>query len=337
MDKEPISSDKISSPASPKDTQEEDPDDIPILQSKKAELIQERDILAQKRLELKQSIERLSASLSFYREQQLQHETKQKLEYYLHKNDHECSKLTQPDEAASFILKNLDVLPTTDVHLRMKLLNRFYPCMSVAQEHVLTIHEEDVLFTVIRFKIFAHGLPPLAIRLHSNDDAVHRLELLDYSEVAPIFQKVSPSFCKTLINNYCRQKKIDMIMHSYHSLAKLQQSRIMCLSQLLLKYADLVTRPKSWASYPELSLMSLNHIELTIPESTNRDRHIVQLSWEMILKNTAIGEMESQLRFSVQRRDSGPLKNVNEVFLSLMLEHGIMNAFSLMLSNLFGV
>lgn len=329
--------DDVHSPESIPDTPGVELDDILFLQTKKAELVQERDALAQKRLELKQSIDRLSINLSHYKKQQLQYETRQKLEYYLHQNDHEYAKLTQPDEAASFILKNLNVLPTTDVNLRMKLIDKFYPCISVSQDSVMTIHEGEELFSIITFQLSANGLPPLKIRLFIKNDTVDRIELLEYSDVAYLFHKISHSFCTVLTENYCRLNKIDLVMYSYHSLAQLQQKRIKSLSQILEKYASLVTRPVYWESDPTSSLMSLKYIELTVTEPKKNEIFKVRLQWDLVLVNTATGETESQLLFTIQKVNSAPLKNTNDVFLSLVMDHGIIDAFSLMLLNLFGV
>ncbi|GEQ71409.1 hypothetical protein JCM33374_g5092 [Metschnikowia sp. JCM 33374] len=327
----------ISSPTSIPDTPACDVDDILTLQTRKAELVQERDALAQKRIELKQTIERLSISLSHYKKQQLQYETKQKLEYYLHQNDHECAKLSRPDNAASFVLKNLNVLPTTDVNLRMKLIDRFYPTMIVSHESVSTIYEGEELFTVINFHVCADGIPPLKIRLFIKDDTVHRVELLEYDQVAHLFEKISSSFCNTLIRNYCRLNKIDLILYSYHSLSQLQQIRIASLSHILQKYSEFVTRPVSWTSDSNSFLMSLSYIELTITEKLKNEKFKIKLQWNIVFENTAIGEVESQLIFSVQKDNACPLNDANDVFLTLVSEHGIVNAFSLMLLNLFGV
>ncbi|KAM9925981.1 hypothetical protein OXX80_010730 [Metschnikowia pulcherrima] len=337
MSEERIPPEDGHTPESLPDTPDVQAVDLLQVQTRKAELTRERDILAQKRSELKSSIDRLSVSLAHYKKQQLQHETKQKLEYYLHQNDHECSKLTGPDDAASFVLKNLDVLPTNDVRLRSKLINKLYPGMTVDQESVSTIHENAELYTVIDFRIFASTLPPLKIKIHVKNDAIHRLELLEQTEAARVFQKISPSFCKVLMRNYCRLKKVDLIVYSYHAMAQLQQERISSFTSIIQNYSVFVTRPNFEAADENTSLISLSYIELTIPRTVVSKTFKVKLQWDIVFQNTATGEAESELSFLVDREEDGPLENANEVFLDLAVERGAVEAFSLMLSNLFGI
>lgn len=313
---------------------EENPDDILIAQTKKGELLQEKDALDEKRADLLRSIERLSISLSHYKRQQLQFETKQKLEYYLHQSNHEFVRLSRPDEAAAFVLSNLNVLPTNDVNLRLKLISKFYPNISLTQDSVSTIYDDGNLLTIMNFTLAGAALPSLTIKLCIIDDTVDQVDLIDYDVATPVFAKISQTFCETLEQNYCRLKKIDLIIYSYHSLATLQQERIKCLSQILQDYSKFVTRPTQ-LEVPSSALASLDHIELTVPENSSRGTCKIRLYWQMVLSNTATGELNSQLVFIVHKDGLGPLKDSNDVFLSLALEHGILKAFSLMLYNLF--
>lgn len=310
-------------PASP-----EPVDNLLALQTTKVELLQHRDALATKRLELKENIDRMNLTLAHYKQQHHQYETKQKLESYLQQNDHEYSKLSAPDDGASFVLDNLHVLPSGDWPLRMRLVARFYPHMEIADCTATSIHENGELFTVMGYTVSARGLPALNVRVVIKNETVRRVELGQSEKALLMLQKVSPSYARILETNYRRLGKPDLLMYSYHSLARLRNKRVTVLLEILSEYLGQVTRPSGWQVDPLLALQTVEYVEFAFHQFK------VRLYWSLVLENSVLGEVESHLKFVVIRGDGSVLDGTNAVFLGLVQEHGVVRAFRLMVRNM---
>lgn len=313
---------------------QEDVDTLMEFQNKKVELSRHRDELAQKRLDLKEAIDRMTATLAHYKEQQRQYETKQKLDFYLHQNDHEYLKLSAPDDAATFVLENLDVLPSRDWRLRMELVGKFYPYMSISDTENSTVFEDNTLANVYEFVLSAEGLPSLKVKLVSRNETVVRLEIIDFARAEAILLKISPSYTRTLRTNYVRLSKVDLLFYSYHCLAKLQKRRIACFLEILHSWPAQVSRPaSSWEQDPVSSLLSLPYIELTFEKDGKTSK--VRLTWDIVVSYSATGHLESELSFGIINGDGSFLENSKDVFLALVPRHGVVKAFLFMLDYLF--
>lgn len=318
----------------PEPSPQEEADTLLTLQTRRVELLGQRDELAQKRLQLKESIDRLNLTLDNYKDQQAQYETKQKLEFYLHQNDHEFLQLSAPDDAAQFVLDNLDVLPSSDWTKRLELVNMFYPNMQVTDLDVLTSHEDDLLVTTFEYVLAAKGLPSLNVKVVVRDETVLRVELGDFARTEHLLQKISPSYCKTLAANYRRHGKIDLVMHSFHNLATLQQRRIACFAEILRSWSAHVSRPgPTWTQDAHAALLALPYIELAISKDGTGFK--VRLHWDLAIDNAATGTVQSQLRFAVVRADGTFLDDAQRVFMTLVPQHGVVKAFLFMLANVF--
>ncbi|SGZ51267.1 CIC11C00000004954 [Sungouiella intermedia] len=274
-------------------------DRLLVLQTRKVELIQQRDALLARKQELADSIDRLNITLDDYQQQHHQYETRKKLEYYLHQNDHEYAKLAASDGAASFVIDNLNVLPSSDWPLRLHLVKEFYPHMTI-------------------------------------------LDCDSYTESGQLgkggisLQKISPTFHKTVKRNYIPRKKIDLLMHSYHSLAQLEQKRVAALSEILSTYSDLVLRPAhDWIDDPFSTLVTLPYVELDL--SLKGPRFTIRLYWTLCLNNSITGSLESELEIAIIGEETTVVANANEVFLRLIPQHGVVGAFKVMLVNIFGL
>lgn len=311
-------------------------DKLLVLQTKKVELIQQRDSLQARKHELNEAIERLNMTLKDYQKQHKQHETKEKLEYYLHQNDHEYSKLSAPDAAASFVLDNLNVLPSTDWTRRLALVKEFYPFMEISGFESYPEHENGILLTVMRYTVAAKGLPTLKIEVCVRDEAIHRLRVVNWDSVAWSLRKVSSTFFQTLKKNYLRRGKIDLIMYGYHSLARLQHRRVTALSEILQNHADSIVRPAHDASNdPFVSLATLPYIELDL-RLKGRNFNI-RLYWTLCLNDSITGTVESHLEFVIIGDNAAVIENANDVFLGLISQHGVVMSFEVMLKNIFGI
>lgn len=298
-------------------------DELLTLQTQKVDLVQQRDALAAKRLEIKENIDRLNLTLAHYKLQHHQYETRQKLEYYLQQNDHEYSKLAAPDAAAGFVLENLHVLPSRDWNLRMLLIGRLLPCLEVRDSVQAQVYENGALVAKTTYTAAAKDVPSLHITVYAENEAVKRVEVDERASL--LLHKISSTYGRSL-KNYTRQGKIDLLMYSYHSLAQQQQRRISILQRLMTEYEEKVLYPKDTSS---LALRTAQYVELLFSTFT------VRLYWGLVLEDSIVGEVESKLELVVMNGDGLVLNGVNNVFLGLVAEHGVFGAFQLMVRNMF--
>lgn len=310
-------------------------DKLLVLQTRKVELIQQRDALLARKQELADSIDRLNSTLEDYQSQHHQYETRKQLEYYLQQNDQEYGILAAADDS-NFVRDNLNVLPSSDWPLRLHLVKEFYPHIIISDCETHTEYDNDILLTVMIYTVSAKGLPTLHIKLSVFNESVHRVEISNWDKVAFSLQKVSSTFFSTLKKNYIPRKKIDLIMYGFHSLARLEQKRVTALSEILTKYADLVLRPAhDWKDDPVSALATLPYIELGL--RSQNSPFTVRFYWTLTLKNAITGSVESELEIAIIGENSAVVANANTVFLGLVPQHGVVTAFQVMLINIFGI
>lgn len=317
-------------------TPQTDMENLVSLQNKKVQLAEERDTLALKKSELLLSIDRISTTLTHYKDQQLQYNAKQELEFYLHQNSHEFNKLTRPDQNASFVLDNLDVLPSRDPVQRLDLIGKFYPQFQIRNQSIRSVVEDRTPYNKIIYTVCSENLPPLQIELLSREEKLHSVAIVNLDDVSQLLHKISSSYAKALQTRYTFDRRIDLIMYSYHSLAQLQAKRVVTFAALLQQYQARVLRPKqSWRQNPAKSLMCLDRIELSFVEKKTGNTFCVQLRWDLVLTSQVTGEVESVLEFLIMKNDSGFLQKTNPVFITLAATHGVEKAFHILVANLF--
>lgn len=311
-------------------------DRLLVLQTKKVELIHQREALQARKHELADAIDRLNLTLADYQRQHKQYETREKLEYYLNQNDHEYARLAAQDNAAAFVLDNVNVLPSPDWTKRLQLVGKFMPHMEISTVSTRTLHKNDNLVTVMAYSVAAKGLPTLHVELHVQNEQVDTLHVANWDEASWLLRKVSPSFFGTLKRNYIPRGKVDLLMYGYHSLARLQHRRVTAVGEILTLFRDLVVRPaQDWEVDPFASLAALPYIELDLAPENHPFK--VRLYWELVLEDVVTGSLANRLEFVVLGDNDNVVKNTNEVFLGLVPLHGVAKAFSVMLRNIFGI
>lgn len=318
---------------------ETDNESLLSLQTAKAELVQQRDTLLAKRNDLSVAIERLQGTWDSYQTQSRQYETKKKLEYYLHQNDHEQEKrLAGEDEVALFVLENMHVLPSSDWLRRMDLVGRFYPHMEISHTLLKNIHDsENRLNTEIQFRLLARGLPILRVLLTVRDEKVAKLEILQSKKATLLLHKVSPSFARILETDYVPNGKVDLLVYGYHSLASIQEKRVSILSKLLHQYSQNLTRPGAeWDADPFDSLQAIPYVEFQFTHSKTNEPYLVRLYWHLVLNEPFMGQVESELEFAtIQKNNQAVLEGASGAFLNLVPDYGVCKAFELIVSNIF--
>lgn len=309
------------------------------LQTAKAELVQQRDTLLAKKTDLSSAIDRLQLTWDSYQNQSRQYETKKKLEYYLHQNDHEQEKrLAEEDEVALFVLENMHVLPSSDWLKRMDLVGRFYPHMKISHAQLKNVHDrEGQLNTEIQFRLLAQALPALNVELSIRSEKVVSLKILQSKKATLLFHKVSPSFARIVETDYVPNGKIDLLVYGYHSLATMQEKRVSILLKLLHQYSQSLIRPGAeWDSDPYASLQSIPYVEFEFTHLQTGEVYLVRLYWHLVLNEPFMGQIESELEFAtMQRNNRNVLKGANGAFLNLVPDYGVCKAFELMVSNIF--
>lgn len=326
------------SPESPPDEEltQSAQDRLLVLQTKKVELVQQKEALQQRKKDLEDAIDRLNLTLTDYQRQHKQYETKEKLEYYLNQNDHEYARVTAHDSAAKFVLDNVNVLPSPDWLKRLDLVGKFLPHIDISGAQTRTEHENSQLVTVMDFSVLAKGLPTLHVQLRIHDESILLLEVANWEDVSWLLRSVSSSYCNTVKRNYIPNNKVDLLIYGYHSLAKLQHIRVLALTEILSRYNQLVVRPsKDWDKDPYVSLATLPYIELDLQSTGHSFK--VRLFWSLVVEDAVTATAASHVEFAVLGEQDSVLSNANEVFLSLVPLHGIVKAFLVMLGNLFGM
>lgn len=307
-------------------------------QTRKSELIKKRDALARKRLQLKEETNRLNAILSKHKQHKLQQETKKKLEFFLHQNDHESIKLSAPDQAANFVLDNLDILPSFDYNLRRGLSGKFYPNMRVDDIKTCSEFLNGARIHLLSFTVAGDGLPNMKIEMKVCDEIVIDLAVKNYDQISSNLQRISQSYQKGLLLDYIAGRKLDLIMSSYNSLAYIQNERVSVFYAIARRYKMYVTHPPSalrWQDDPLTCFLCLPFIQLTV--ESNERQYNVKLHWSLILAKPSIGKIDSKVRITVLNEQHEPLEGANELFLRLLSEYGPEKAFHLILNNLFNI
>lgn len=308
------------------------------LQTRKSELMKERDLLLRKKLDLQEDIRRLSERLASHNQQKLQFVAKKKLEFYLHQNDHENSRLSALDQAASFILDNLNVFSSSDWSARRKLIGKFYPHVSISKYNNLIIFEKGLKSNSIEFVLEGYGMPLFEISVRVSDEVVTDLIITNWSSVSFLLHEICPTYQETLDQFYIRHRKLDLLFYSYHCLSRVQYQKIGTFWKIVHQYPTFA-RSSSEAAKMDIeflkNLMCQRFIDMTI-ESSGRS-FLIRLEWTPMLPDSSSGEIESDIRFIILSSQSRISINTTEVFLRLVREYGVSKAFNLMLFNLFDI
>lgn len=303
-----------------------------LFQTEKLELVSKRDALAQKKVELESAIDIFNITLAHYKKQQSQYETKRRLEYFLHQSDREFEKLNASDEAATFVLENLDVLPSKDIKAREVLIHKFYPAVTISNASSGTEFLEGNPFSTIEYFMASKYLPSIHVKLLSRHETVHLLRVCNLSNVATGLERICPRYYRALNEDYIPRGAVDLLMYSYHALAQLQSTRTAALRLILDKYSSSVTRPTSAATPLDSVLQCLPYIEIKAP--TEKEMFI-RLYWSIELSSPQLAEFESHLSYVLGTHDQW--HSADDIFSKLVSRHGVLNAFNLMYNNLFEV
>lgn len=277
-----------------------------------------RDALEQRRHELVAAKEQLQATLSHYKHQQKQYDTKQRLLQFLHNDE---AQLSQPDLHAEFVLENIGVLPSTDPETRRQYVGKFYPHLEVSKAATATPHIDNTLYTELSYRVLARGLPHLDVKVLVRDETVHNVEIANWKDARPLVARTSPSLADA-IDSWCLQKQVDLVMYACHASSTLQALREQAVVAIAKKYLRWLARKQEQFGSVELFVQQA-HGGLT-----------VKLVWDIAVANHITVEMCTRLTFSVAR-DGTVVPGLNAVFLPLVQDHGVEAAFDIMMVNLF--
>lgn len=308
------------------------------LQTRRSDLIKKRDLLLRKKLDLQEDKMRLNERLASYKGQKLQLEAKKKLEFFLHQNDHEISKLSAPDRAASFVLENLDVFSSPDWISRGKIIGRFYPNMSITNFATKIAFENGARSHSIEFTMEGYGMPLLEIFVEVTDETVTGLSISNWTSVSSLLHQISPTFQEYLESGYLRQLKLDMLFYSYNCLSRVQHQKISVFWMIIKQYLSFICNFSTSVKLDLECLKYLMHqqyIELAIDKFEKT--FLVRLEWTPILQDYNLGEIQSDICFTIFTSELKIIGNAREVFIRLAKEYGVSKAFNLMIFNLFEI
>lgn len=324
------------SPASSIETSSEDDFDKLIeIQARKSELYKKREALLHNQTQLRNDCEKFKALLSTYREQKLQQETKKKLEFFLHQNDHEYLKLSAPDKAASFVLENLGTLPSNNWDLRRQFTQKLYPHMEVeacSTATKFTTSESELEF---HFTLKGVRLPGMNITVCVSDEEITSLTISNWEKISATFTSLCDSFGDCVVRDYVPHCKLDLLVFSYQSLSEIQYKRVSALKAILIEFEPHVSHPLPKVIKEknlEDFLLCIPYIQLTIKSRTKL--LFVRLHWGIRLIRKELGEFESDINFSVLNEDLEHIRVSNDAFKRLLRTYGVVEAFRLMVFNL---
>lgn len=316
----------------------DDMDRLVRLQSAKADLVAQRDALAARKSELMAGAARLRTTLAHYARQQRRHDTRARLDFYLRQND-EHTQLAAPDAAAAFVVDNAGVLPSKDWPRRLEMAARF--CLvQIKHSSVRAVHIEDRLQSERRFTLAAPGVPEVDVCMRVADGAVAALAVENWGAVQAALAPVCAEVAAFWGSNAVPRRKVDALVASYAALARAQAERLSALARMVHLYRAQVVRPAqnldsgttdtSCSSAAFSNLASLPYAEWQFSGAS------VRLLWRLKLESPATGAILLQLCFIAVRAD-GSVLPADAVFQRLVEDYGAVEAFLLMVRNMFGV
>lgn len=310
----------------------DDMDRLVRLQSAKADLVAQRDALAARKAELEAATARLRTTLAHYARQQQRHDTRARLDFYLRQNDEQI-QLAAPDTAAAFVVDNAGVLPSKDWPRRLEMAARFCP-VEISHSSVHAVHTEEGLQSERRFALTAPGVPRVDVCMRVSNDAVASLAIENWAAVQAALGPVCADVAAFWGGNAVPRRKIDSLVASYAALARAQAERHDALVRMVRLYRAHVVRPapevvRSGELGPA-SLASLPYAEWEFSGAS------VRLLWRLSLESVATAAILLHTSFIAVRAD-GSVLPADAVFQRLLPEYGVVEAFQLMVRNMFGV
>lgn len=302
-------------------------EDLLLLQTRKAKLVQARDSLLERRDDLKESVDRLRETLQHYKQQSREYDVKQKLEHFLHQSD--LDKAHTGEDGLAFILENLSVLPSTNWTERLELVTRFTPYIKFKSISSSAVHDGDVLLRVIKFTCEAETLPSIEIELNVRKEKILTLQITNFSLVEPVLSRISPSFTRVVQHNFVPHRKVDLLLYSYHSLARLQHIRVSTFAEILKEPAMTVVRPLDWKEHASV-LQTTPYVELKTQRGDSNCH--VRVDWALALDDVVVGNVDSRVRLTIFKGDH-VFPNADELFQTLVTLHGVSKAVSIMIRN----
>lgn len=340
MKSEVESQDALDNPLSPASSIDsssvDDFDKLIDQQTRKTELLKRRDLLLRKKQQLRNDCENFRSLLSTYKEEKVRQETRKKLEFFLHQNDHEYLKLSTPDEAANFVLDNLGILPSNDWDMRQKFTYRLYPHLEVNDCSTTYNYTKSEPKTQILFTLMAAGLPPMKIEVDVVEEEISSLKICNFEDISATLQTVSDSYRKCVACDYIPHCKLDMLVFSYQLLSQIQCKRVSAFKTMIIEFKRYLFYPQPSAIEEkslDIILLCLPYIQLSIEKGAKT--FFVRLQWDILLVRHELGEFESLINFSILNHDFEHMSFSNDVFQRLLSTYGVVEAFRLMILNLF--
>lgn len=308
------------------------------LQTRKCELTIKRNALAAKKASLSEELKIVKEKFTLFKEQRLKQETKKKMDFLLHQNGHEVARLSEPDQAASFVLDNLEIISSQDWDLKRDLWKRMNPHVIIDRCFMKKNPNKGNNNHSIFITLSATGLPSLLLCVEVSHELVSDLKVSNWNTASSLLQGISPSYRSTIELNYISQRKLDLLLYSYQSLAQLQKERIGAYSKILRKYACYISQPPSdadWESDAEKRLLCIPYVQLTVPYEGKV--YIVRLFWSLVIQNSICGEVTSCIGLKIFDAEMRLFNDSSDAYLHFLEEYGVVKALDLILTNVFQI
>lgn len=326
-------------------------------QRTKLSLVDERDTLLKNRSNLKNSIDEVKLKIKYLEDLKQQKLMKRQLAELLEQNDTDIS-FSGPEisDDTDHIIKNLNVLPSTNWEDRLKLVKKFYPYLEL--EKIETYNEAEDFPQDVRTILFELSSPLLfkiPLKIHIENISVAKVLIPDSNKLlgkaSPLLvtlNLLSPNFTLTLVKNYIPNKKVNLIIYGLNSLSIVLHKRISLLYKLIRKYNAFIANVDKFKKILQPTEIQDNVILFSLLKLVNsvdflmkkvNIEYVVRLNWDINV-DSVLGECESKLNLHIYKKDlthKEQIIQVNDLFLRLVEEYGVIGSFSIIVRNTFNV
>lgn len=317
-EKSPRSSNDVSDSPTPESTNVKE---LLEAQSEKLRVTTQRDGLLAKRATLKEEIEALRIRAGRLLRQQKQSNAQKQLEQALERNDHRNNTIQSPslpetvEDDASEIIRKLNVLPSEDWNERLVYIRKLCPYMTLKTATTTTVENVRIIHYTVAAQVEQEKLFLLEVevKVSSLNDSVVSIVLPNReTQLLPI-SLISQSYCTILINNYIPNKKLNLLMYSFNSLAEMVHTRMISFLKIKEDYPDLISQSKS-----NTITRTTNVLELEVKKDD--EIHIIRLHWDLVLNEYVTGEVESDIRLHVGMNNDENTRDATKLFVLLVKE-----------------
>lgn len=330
-------------------------------QSQKLQLIQERNELLKLRSKLLDEIEQSEKQIQGKRRESTMRNQKKQLDALLIQNsklhneeEYDNTETTTSNDDGR-MLKDIHVLPSSNISARLKEAKRFYKDMSIENIKSNAIYDvkSNILKRTISYCVStAFFRLPIAIVINSRSDKVMQIDIPNLSDKDGIIMNLmllSKQYVEVLLKNYIPKKKIDLIMFSLGSFTACLKQRCHEMCKVFEIFGDFISdkRVKKYLSKDKnddsiIAIRTKNSVTLRVPSKTLIETYFkLDLIWEICVADNILGVCGNELALHITKEVNGvrkyDIKNSNSLFIGLVQEYGVIRSLKILFRSVFEI